>query len=112
MIQSFKDQDMSNKDIAAVYAGLLVASFTFGEFVTGILWGKISTLIGRKPTLLLGVAGGMISAILFGISKSVSVAITARLFGGLINPNVGVVQTMVAEIVPRKEQQGVQLCLS
>lgn len=109
MIQSFKDQDGSSKNITAVYAGLLVASFTFGEFLTGVGWGKVSTLIGRKPTLLLGVVGGMISSILFGTSKSVPLAVSARLFGGLINPNVGVVQTVVAEVVQRKNQQGVQL---
>lgn len=64
MIQPFKDQDGSRKNIMAVYAGLLVASFSFGEFVTGVGWGKVSTLIGRNSTLLLGVVGGMISSIL------------------------------------------------
>lgn len=110
MMQSLKDHDMST-EITAVHAGLLVASFTFGEFVTGILWGKVSTSIGRKPTLLLGVFGGMVATILFGMSKSVPFAVAARLFGGLINPNTGVVQTVVAEVVQRKEQQGVPLCV-
>lgn len=107
MVQSFDESYISGQADAAFYAGFLIASFTFGEFLTGILWGKISNKIGRKPTLLIGVAGGLVSATVFGISKSFPFALAARLFGGLINPNVGVVQTMIAEIVPSKDEQGI-----
>jgi MFS family permease len=106
MVQSFEELYVVSQADAAMYAGILIASFTFGEFLTGILWGKISDQIGRKPTLMIGVAGGLVSAAAFGVSKSFPLAMAARLFGGLINPNVGVVQTMIAEIVPSKNEQG------
>lgn len=106
MVQSFDELYISNQADAAMYASILIASFTFGEFLTGMIWGKVSNQIGRKPTLMIGVVGGLVSAVLFGVSKSFPFAVASRLFGGLVNPNVGVVQTMVAEIAPDKDEQG------
>ncbi|KMU86789.1 hypothetical protein CIHG_04578 [Coccidioides immitis H538.4] len=45
------------------------------------------------------------SAISFGLSKSMVAITLSRALGGLTNPNVGVVQTCVGELVERKEQQ-------
>jgi len=49
----------------------------------------------------------MTSAFLFGLSKSIHVAVTVRALGCLANPNVGVVQTCVGELVKNKEHQGI-----
>jgi len=103
MVQSFGETSKAN---TAFFVGLLIAVFTFGEFLGGTVWTRISDRIGRKPTLLVGVACAMTSAFLFGLSKSIHVAVTVRALGGLANPNVGVVQTCVGELVKNKEHQG------
>jgi MFS family permease len=92
---------------AAALASATVSLFTFGEFVTSVLWTKISDRIGRKPTLLIGAVGGCVSAGAFGLARSVPVAVGARLVGGLVNPNVGVVSVCVAEVVRNKRLQGI-----
>jgi MFS family permease len=68
-------------------------------------WARISDRIGRKPTLLIGSVGAMISATFFGFSNSLPMAMAARTCAGLLNPNLGVVRTFVGELV-RKDQQG------
>ena len=88
-------------------AVLMVALFTFSEFLTSAQLTKASDLLGRKPILMIGVVGGSISALLFGFSTSLWMALTARTFGGLFNPNVGVVSVCVGELVKKKEQQGI-----
>ena len=103
MIESFGQQSKAN---VALLVGLLIAVFTFGEFLTGTMWAKASDKVGRKPILLVGVLGSMVSATLFGLSKSIYVAVAIRSFGGLANPNVGVVQTCIGEIVKSKGHQG------
>jgi MFS family permease len=103
MIETFPE--IAEVDIA-FYAGLLVATFTFCEFLTAMIWAKISNLIGRKYTLLIGILGGVVSAVTFGLSKSIVVAVVSRAIGGLMNPNVGIVQTCVGELAKDKEQQG------
>lgn len=104
MVRSLSEPDPSDENIA-IYAGIMVSVFTFGEFVGAPQWAKISDRIGRKPTILIGSMGAVFSALLFGFSTSLPMAIAARLCAGLLNPNLGVVQTFVGELV-NKEQQG------
>jgi len=82
----------------AFYAGALVGVFTFGEFLTGFLWARVSDKIGRKPTLLIGILCGLVAALVLGVARSVGVAIASRALGGILNPNVGMVQTCVGEV--------------
>jgi MFS family permease len=106
MIQSLSPPSESNDQNAAVFAGVMISVFTFGEFLMAPQWAKISDRIGRKPTLLIGSVGAMISAALFGFSHSLPMAIAARTCAGLLNPNLGVVRTFVGELVT-KDQQGI-----
>lgn len=69
----------------AIYTGLVTSAFAFAEFSTGILWGKLSDNVGRKPILLTGLAGTGLSMILFGFAPSLPVALLARALGGLLN---------------------------
>ncbi|OBT53529.1 hypothetical protein VE04_04312 [Pseudogymnoascus sp. 24MN13] len=94
----------SSKDNIAIYAGLMVSVFNFGEFVGAPLWAKVSDRIGRKPTMLIGSIGAVFSALLFGFSTSIPMAIAARTCAGLLNPNLGVVQTFVGELVSKKQE--------
>lgn len=103
MIESF--DITNNENQTSMYAGMLITAFAFAEFSTGMLWGRVSDKIGRKPVLVLGLIGTAISMISFGFSKSLPMAIISRALGGLLNGNVGVLQTTVAELVTKKEHQ-------
>ncbi|KFY29274.1 hypothetical protein V493_02449 [Pseudogymnoascus sp. VKM F-4281 (FW-2241)] len=104
MVKSLSAQESSKDDIA-IYAGLMVSVFTFGEFIGAPQWAKISDRIGRKPTILIGSIGAVFSALLFGFSTSIPMAIAARMCAGLLNPNLGVVTTFVGELVVSKDQE-------
>lgn len=64
-----------------------------------------SDIWGRKPVLLIGLAGTGISMFIFGFAKNFQTILIARALGGLLNGNVGVLQTTVAEVVKAKEHQ-------
>ncbi|GKT99914.1 mfs multidrug [Fusarium langsethiae] len=103
MIQDFNITDDTNK--ISVYAGMVTSAFTLAEFSTGVLWGRLSDKIGRKPVLLFGLLGTALSVLVFGFAPSLPVALFARALGGLLNGNIGVLQTTVAELVTVKEHQ-------
>lgn len=103
MIEDFNITDDTNK--IAVYAGMVTSAFTLAEFSTGVLWGRLSDKIGRKPVLLTGLIGTALSVLAFGFAPNLPVALFARALGGLLNGNIGVLQTTVAELVTVKEQQ-------
>lgn len=102
MIESFNIT--SKQSQIAVYAGLVTSSFAFAEFSTGVLWGRLSDKIGRKPVLLGGLAGTAISMLMFGFATNLPMALIARALGGLLNGNIGVLQTTVAELITNKKE--------
>ena len=83
MVASFKVT--ADEHQIAIYAGLVTSSFAFAEFSTGVLWGRISDRVGRKPILLTGLAGTGLSMLVFGFAPSLPVALLARALGGLLN---------------------------
>ena len=103
MVESF--HVTSNDRKIALYAGLITSSFTFAEFSAGMFWGRMSDKIGRKPVLIMGLVGTAISMVVFGFAPNLATAMIARALGGLLNGNIGVLQTTVAEIVTVKEHQ-------
>ncbi|KAI1153981.1 major facilitator superfamily domain-containing protein [Nemania diffusa] len=103
MIEDFHVTDDARR--ISFYAGMVTSAFTFAEFSTGLLWGRLSDKIGRKPVLLTGLAGTALSVLVFGFAPNLTVALLARAIGGLLNGNMGVLQTTVTELVTVKEQQ-------
>jgi MFS family permease len=65
----------------------------------GMWWGGLSDRIGRKPVLLLGCMGTTLSLLVVGFADNIWIALLGRAVGGLLNGNIGVIQTMVAELV-------------
>ncbi|MFG0333195.1 MAG: MFS transporter [Maioricimonas sp. JB049] len=49
-----------------VTLGLLMASFSACQFLFAPIWGRVSDRVGRRPILLLGLAGSTLSYLLFG----------------------------------------------
>lgn len=103
MVESFHVTNNDGK--IALYAGMITSSFTFAEFTAGMFWGRMSDRMGRKPVLVMGLIGTAISMIVFGFAPNLATAMIARALGGLLNGNIGVLQTTVAEIVTVKEHQ-------
>ncbi|KAI9825701.1 MAG: hypothetical protein M1832_001045 [Thelocarpon impressellum] len=103
MISSF--EITSDDRQIAIYAGMVTSAFAFAEFSTGVVWGRLSDRIGRKPVLLTGLAGTGLSMLIFGFATNLPMALLGRALGGVLNGNIGVLQTTVAEMITVKEHQ-------
>lgn len=104
-LKSF-DSSLSDATIAS-QAGILQAAFPGSQFLTAMLWGRIadSEWGGRKRVLLVGLLGTAFSVIGFGFSRSFTSAVIFRCLGGALNGNIGVMRTMIAEIIKEKKYQ-------
>ncbi|KAH8993670.1 major facilitator superfamily domain-containing protein [Lactarius deliciosus] len=80
------------------YAGFIVSLFFATEAVTVLQWSRLSDKVGRKPVLLFGLLGTIISSILFGLSRSFSALVFSRCLNGMLNGNVGIMKSMMAEL--------------
>ncbi|KAI4711744.1 hypothetical protein J4E89_003186 [Alternaria sp. Ai002NY15] len=90
---------------APFFAGLLISAFSLAEACSGMYWGSVSDRIGRKPVVILGCLGTMSSLLLVGLAPNFWVALLGRIIGGALNGNIGVIQTMVGELVKRPEHE-------
>lgn len=100
-----KDFKMASGSDASFYAGILISAFSLAEALTGMFWGSLSDRLGRKPVLLFGCFGTMLSLLLVGFAPNFWVALAGRALGGALNGNIGVIQTMVGELVKRPEHE-------
>ncbi|OAP55127.1 hypothetical protein AYL99_10827 [Fonsecaea erecta] len=104
-LRSF-DPSLPDSTIAS-QGGMLTASFAAAQFVTAVWWGRAADTpwIGRKRVLLVGLFGTCISCIGVGFSKSFAQALFFRACAGCLNGNVGVMRTMISEIIKEKKYQ-------
>ncbi len=86
-------------------AGILQGCFTTAQFLTAIMWGRIADADwgGRKRVMLIGLVGTGLSSVGFGFSRSFVQAAIFRVMGGMLNGNVGVMRTMISEIIKEKK---------
>ncbi|KAF5019864.1 hypothetical protein F66182_8100 [Fusarium sp. NRRL 66182] len=87
------------------WVGITSGVFSIAQSITAVAWGKASDRYGRKPTIILGLLSTMICFIIWGMSTSLPMAITIRAIQGGGNGNVGIIRTMVAEMVPERSLQ-------
>ncbi|KAK0701824.1 major facilitator superfamily domain-containing protein [Lasiosphaeria miniovina] len=90
LIKRFKIGDEND---ASFYAGLLVSSFALAEALMGMYWGASQTESAASPMIMVGFA------------TNIWVALLGRAIGGLLNGNIGVIQTMVGELVTKSEHE-------
>lgn len=97
-------QDNSPHANIVLFGGILGALYSFLQFIAAPIWGTISDRIGRKPVLLISVAGLFLSYVLWFFSGSFTTLILARLIGGLMGGNMSTASAAVADVTDRENR--------
>ncbi|MEI2719755.1 MAG: MFS transporter [Gemmatimonadales bacterium] len=83
--------------------GLLVASYSAIQFILAPLWGRVSDRIGRRPVLLIGLAGSVASYLVFAFANSLPLLLLSRILDGGSGATINVAQAYLAdETTPEK----------
>lgn len=84
--------------------GLLMASYSLGQFVAAPLWGRLSDRIGRRPVLLVSLAGAALAYLWLGFADTLWMLFAARIVGGLMAGNLSAAFAYVADVTTKENR--------
>lgn len=84
--------------------GLLVSATPAMHLLSAPLWGRLSDRIGRRPVMLISLAGAFLSYVLFAIAGSYWALLLSRVVAGSIDASVGVGQAWLADRTKPEER--------
>jgi DHA1 family tetracycline resistance protein-like MFS transporter len=89
--------------------GLTVGIFSLMQFIFNPLWGRLSDIYGRKPILIFGLGGNVVSYIitalvLGGVLKSIPLLLISRALAGFFSANIGAAMAYISDVTPPKDR--------
>jgi DHA1 family tetracycline resistance protein-like MFS transporter len=78
--------------------GLLVASYAAAQLIGAPVLGRISDRVGRKPVLLISLAGTFIGFLMLGFANSLVMLFASRIIDGFTGGNISVAQAYITDI--------------
>jgi MFS family permease len=96
--------DIPEMATGALFAGLLGSVYSLMQFVFSPVWGARSDRVGRRPVLLLTVAGSAVSYLVLVFSGSFTVFLISRILGGIMGGNLAVAIAAVADVTSRENR--------
>ncbi|ELS30835.1 MULTISPECIES: MFS transporter [Pseudanabaena] len=77
---------------------LLFAIYAFAQFFATPIIGKLSDRFGRKPLLIVSLAGTVIANLMAGTAASAAVLFFARFLDGITGGNASVAQAVISDV--------------
>lgn len=81
-----------------VTVGLLMAIYSFAQFLAAPAWGRLSDRLGRKPVLAVTLAGATLSYLWLAFAQELWMLFAARALGGFMAGNIAAAFAYVADI--------------
>jgi MFS family permease len=106
--------------VRGLILGVLMSSFSAMQFLFAPIWGRTSDRIGRRPILLLGLAGSVVSYSLFGVASTLGtdglrgagllLLFVGRIGAGIAGATIATAQAVIADTTtPERRSRGMAL---
>ena len=87
--------------------GLLTASYAVMRLIFGPIWGGLSDRFGRKPILLIGISGYVITMVWFGLANTLWMLFAARILSGILSSATApTTMAYIGDSAPEEERGG------
>ena len=84
--------------------GLLLASHALMQFLFSPVWGRLSDRLGRRPVMLVTIAGTALSLLFLGLADSLVEIFLARLLAGVFGSNVSVATAYLTDVTDEADR--------
>lgn len=88
----------------ALFAGALGSVYSLMQFLFSPVWGARSDRVGRRPVLLLTIAGNAFSYLILFFSGSFLLFFAGRILGGIMGGNLAVAIAAVSDVTTRENR--------
>lgn len=106
-IESLTNAGGVDMNSVVLFGGALGALYSLLQFFAAPIWGSLSDRYGRKPMLLVSLAGLLVSYILWIFSGSFTLLILSRFIGGIMGGNLSVATATIADVTtPKTRSRG------
>ncbi len=82
--------------------GLIMATYSLAQFIAAPYWGAMSDRIGRRPVLLVSLAGAVVAYVWLGLADNIWMLFGARALGGFMAGNISTAFAYVADVTTRE----------
>jgi multidrug resistance protein len=82
----------------------LFAVYSIAQFLAAPIIGKLSDRFGRKPLLIISLAGTVIANFIVGTANTATVLFIARFLDGITGGNISVSQAIITDITKPEER--------
>lgn len=83
---------------------LLFSIYSLAQFIATPVIGKLSDRFGRKPLLIISLAGTVIANLIAGTATTASLLFFARLLDGITGGNTSVAQAVISDVTNSEER--------
>jgi MFS family permease len=90
--------------LSDLQTSFLFAIYAAAQFISTPIIGKLSDRFGRKPLLILCLAGTVVANFLAGTASSAAILFFARFLDGITGGNVSVTQAILSDITPPQQR--------
>ena len=87
-----------------LFGGFLGSLYSILQFVFAPIWGRLSDRHGRRPILLISIAGLCLSYVVWAFADTFLLLIISRLLAGLMGGNISVATAAVADVTDEKNR--------
>lgn len=93
-------QDVTQAANVAPYIGILTALYALMQFIFAPVLGALSDRLGRRPVLLLSLAGAAVNYLFLAFAPKLWMLLLGRAIAGLTSANVAVATAYITDISP------------
>ncbi|HCA5025451.1 TPA: TCR/Tet family MFS transporter [Acinetobacter baumannii] len=91
-------QDMTHSTHIAIYMGILASLYAAMQFIFSPLLGALSDRWGRRPVLLISLAGSAINYLFLTFSHSLILLLVGRIIAGITSVNMTVASAYIVDV--------------
>lgn len=84
--------------------GLLFSIYSWMQFFFSPILGRLSDRYGRRPILLISLAGSAVGYLIMGIAGTLAMVFLGRIIGGITGGNISTAQAYIADVTTRENR--------